>query len=158
MKPFTLLQDLRRRPLLWYFLPLAAWAVAIAWASLAPPDRLPDVEASDKTLHGLVYAGLGLLLLRAWLRGAAPRSSAALGALAAAALFGFVMECLQHLTPTRTFDFYDELANTLGAAAGIAAGWAIIALWRHFASQPLLPQNSKLETRNQEHIKKNEFN
>ena len=87
---------------------------AVTWSSLAPPDDLPsEIALSDKLLHGIAYAVLGVVAALAQRR---PRVILTVLLLTA---FGLLMEVLQDRTTYRTFDLADLYADALGAAIGV---------------------------------------
>lgn len=99
------------------------WLAASAWAALifalsARPD-LPSgfelfvVPGADKLAHAAAFAVLALLLERA--------SSRPLLALLLASLYGVSDELHQSGVVGRVADPFDWLADTLGAAAALAA-------------------------------------
>jgi VanZ family protein len=107
---------------------LILWGAAVAHmafifaASSVPGTQLPG-HLWDKLVHLLVYALLGILFILAlaggrW-RGVTAR--AAVGAVLLALLYGISDELHQAFTPNRTPDVMDVVADTLGAAAGVAA-------------------------------------
>jgi VanZ family protein len=92
--------------------------IASSWSDPAP---LPEY-VSDKLLHFLVFALLGMLLLRALAGGRLGGISwrRALAAVALAALYGLSDELHQSIVPNREPDVMDVAADALGAAAGAA--------------------------------------
>jgi VanZ family protein len=114
-----------RRPALYYTLPLAVWAIFIMVGSLSPPPPIPLVGRFDKLVHAGLYAVLGWLFLRAWVREERVTAGSVVLVWLIAAGWGLYLECLQGLTPHRTFDWLDAAANALGVAAGIGLwiGW-----------------------------------
>jgi VanZ family protein len=115
---------------------LALWGPVVGYMALvfyaSSLSELPALanRVSDKLEHGLAYAGLGVLLLRALaggLRGPVRRTSVVL-AVAIAACYGVSDELHQHFVPHRSMDAYDLLADTAGAvaAAGALYAWGII--------------------------------
>lgn len=90
------------------------WAVAslaVAWTSLTPPDDLPSgFGLSDKVLHLLGYAVLGVLAVLSGLRWP--------WALTTVVGFGLVMEAMQGLLGYRSFEWADLGADAIGAVAG----------------------------------------
>ncbi len=85
-------------------------------------DPLPDLThlVWDKALHAVAYAALGALLLAAARSaGLGPAKAAALAVLLAS-LYGVSDEWHQAFVPPRSCDLSDWLADTLGAAAGVA--------------------------------------
>lgn len=90
----------------------------IALASLLPPRELPlDPGGYDKLWHAAAYALAGLACVPV-LRSLAALLLAWLGL----AGFGLGMEFLQGAGGVRSFDWYDALANSLGAGLGVCAG------------------------------------
>jgi VanZ family protein len=65
----------------------------------------------DKTVHAAIYVALVLY----WHR----RFPQKIYLVAFLTLFGFMIETLQHFTPSRTFSLADILANMVGIMAGI---------------------------------------
>ncbi|WP_179958226.1 VanZ family protein [Chitinimonas arctica] len=87
--------------------------LAITVGSLMPGPPVPDVENGDKLMHLGGYAALAACWSLA-LTGR--RGYVLLGSM----LFGVLIECLQGLTPYRSFDMMDMLANGCGALLGTA--------------------------------------
>ncbi|KIE59444.1 teicoplanin resistance protein VanZ [Methylacidiphilum kamchatkense Kam1] len=83
----------------------------LAFSSL-PGSTLSVItkNVSDKILHFFAYSILGWLFCQA--------SMKLLYGIALAALFGMIDENYQRLIPGRQCDFYDWLADCLGATAG----------------------------------------
>ncbi len=113
--------------------PAFLWAPPVLYAAgiflfsaMSEPPGLPG-SVSDKYQHGLAYAGLTLVLIRAlaggvW-RGVTLRVCVL--AVAIAALYGATDELHQRLVPGRHADVLDLAADALGAtvAAALAGGW-----------------------------------
>ena len=106
------------------FLVLAiAWTIGITIASLVSLNNVPKVNilGNDKAVHFLFY----LIFVVFW--GLVKRQSYFkikydLLIVAFAILYGIIIEILQGvLTKTREADFYDALANFLGAIVGFIA-------------------------------------
>ncbi len=121
----------RRRParslrLLYAWGPVAALMAAIFLLSgSSSPPRLP-VPVPDVVAHAIAYAVLGTAMLRAvavadWSRITA---GAALLAFVLTVSYGLTDEVHQSFVPGRTPELRDLAANALGAAAGVALGWA----------------------------------
>ncbi|MFD0860989.1 VanZ family protein [Sungkyunkwania multivorans] len=98
--------------------------LAIAVLSLVPGKDLPKINISffDKIGHFVAYAALsfswGLFFI--FERSIFSTRNAYIVASVSAIIYGAIMEFLQHfLVQSRTFDLYDILANSLGAAIGI---------------------------------------
>ncbi len=91
-------------------------------SSMSEPPDLPS-GMSDKGGHGLLYFGLGALLVRALGHGWGRRISVSLCALAVSlcALYGVTDEIHQYFVPSRQMDVLDLVADTAGAAAAVAA-------------------------------------
>lgn len=88
------------------------------WAGLIPLKSLPgpDFELADKVYHALGFGGLAGLLSRVFVHVGRPALVAARGAALIATALGGVLEVLQSLTPYRSADWADFLADSLGAA------------------------------------------
>lgn len=105
--------------------PLLAWGGFLTFLATRPADRLPELPwgfpGSDKLLHAVCYAPLGLLLQRALgLRRALP---AVLAGAAIGAGWGLLDEWLQMGAPGREPGWGDLLADTAGAAAAAWIAW-----------------------------------
>src|SRR3954464_2094905 len=81
------------------------------------PDT-PDLPGgSDKGLHAVLYAGLGVLLVRALAGGLRRRITVtmALAATLIAGCYGVSDEFHQHFVPPRQVEALDVVADTIGA-------------------------------------------
>ena len=111
-----------RRAGAWLFWPALA---VVAWGELTPhPPSLPDPLQWDKAEHFTAYFGLALLATLGW----GLRRSLIwvfLGVLA----MGAGLEGLQALVG-RDAEWGDMLANSIGAAAGLAVAAAYLAIPR----------------------------
>ncbi|GAB4311677.1 MAG: hypothetical protein Kow0059_01870 [Candidatus Sumerlaeia bacterium] len=109
------------RWLLWA--PPAGWAAFLFFLSSRTPAELPPAgwlpPGTDKVVHALLYAVLGVLLLRAFAQGSRVRGWRAVAAAAAAAVaYGAFDELHQAFVPGRSADLADLAADALGAALG----------------------------------------
>ena len=116
----------------WLWGPVVLLMTAIFIASSIPDiGQLPG-GMSDKSGHSIAYGVLGGLLLRALaagrLRGITWRAAST--AVLAAVLYGMSDEWHQSFVPGRTADRYDILADGIGAAVAVAAGWLAAAAQR----------------------------
>ena len=107
-------------------LPALLYLTALFAVGLMPLGSLPgpNFTAVDKVWHLLAFAGLAALLSRVALHfRQSPLQGARLGALLSAALGG-ALELLQSLTPYRTAELADLVADALGAGlAYVALRW-----------------------------------
>jgi VanZ family protein len=119
-----------------YTAPLILWVLIISLGSVAPPDYLPQftVRNADKFEHTLSYALLGLLFLRAWTRQEPTGWRAVLAVWTLSFLWGAYLEVMQGLTPLRTMDVRDALANGVGVALGEILWLAIRACERRWGT------------------------
>lgn len=109
-----------RVPLLIVRIVFAAALVAVAWTSLLPPDDLPStLGVSDKVLHLLGYAVLGVLAVLSRLRMPV--------ALLVVVGWGLVLELSQGLLGYRSFEWWDLVADGVGAIAGVVVTARILA-------------------------------
>jgi VanZ family protein len=119
--------------------PVALYALAIfIESSISQVPALPS-GFTDKDGHGLLYAGLAVLVLRAasgatW-DGVTLRAAAA--AVAFAAVYGITDEFHQWFVPGRTADVNDWVADCTGAATGVAVVWLIARVVRKPGSHRL---------------------
>lgn len=104
---------------------LAGYLVLLVLLALAlvPGPALPEVEVSDKLLHGLAFAFLML-----WFSALYPLRQAWRVALALLG-YGVVMELLQGLSGQRSAELRDLLADAAGIAAGWLLAWAGLHRW-----------------------------
>ena len=86
-------------------------------------DPLPDLTAHvwDKILHTSEYAGLALLLCRAFLGEGLDWLAALVAAILATSLYGASDEWHQMFVPLRDPDVHDWFADTTGATLGALA-------------------------------------
>jgi VanZ family protein len=104
-------------------------AFIFALSSVANTPTLP-IAVSDKGLHGMLYLGLGALLMRALSRGFRLRVTVMMALLVTfcAALYGISDEFHQSFVPPRQVEALDVVADTIGAAAAAFTlyAWGII--------------------------------
>jgi VanZ family protein len=91
---------------------LIIWLLALVIGSLLPLSGSPGIQHGDKIQHFIGYAVLAILIFRL-------RTRIGL-AFALATIFGVLIEFAQALTPWRSFDPADMLANALGALLGLS--------------------------------------
>jgi VanZ family protein len=101
----------------------------VAALSLIPAETLPDAGVSDKLSHVVAYCVLALLGLAAH-RGRAGARWVVIGLLC----FGALMEGLQTLSPGRSMEGADILANGVGVLAGALCALAARAVRRAVAN------------------------
>ncbi|MGE0461149.1 MAG: VanZ family protein [Vicinamibacterales bacterium] len=105
--------------------PVAAYMAALF--ALSSQATLPGVSLTpDWTQHGMAYAGLAIVTLRATAGGRWSGVGARAVSLAwvIAALYGVTDEWHQAFVPGRMADVRDVAADAVGAALGLAAAWA----------------------------------
>jgi VanZ family protein len=96
--------------------------VAQMWPNVpGPPGGL-----SDKDEHFFFYGILAALVLRALAKGEWRRITVAtaLGAIAYSSLYGVFLEFCQRLSPSRSYEGLDMVADTIGSAIGVGLSWA----------------------------------
>jgi VanZ family protein len=108
-----------------YLLPPMAWALLIFIESSVPSSDIPNsaIFEYDKLIHLGIYFVLAFLVYRAFsIEGVSPRlrSLAALLTVALVALFGASDEYHQHFVPGRSMEFFDWVADSLGAVLAVA--------------------------------------
>jgi len=106
--------------------PVLLWAAIILSMSSVPGARLDDVglQVPDKLVHGLEYAILGALAMRAAALQYGSGARAFVLALLIGAGFGVLDENYQRLIPQRDSSALDWTADAVGTAigAGFMAG------------------------------------
>ncbi len=101
----------------YFLLYLAALTVASLLPASSLPAGIPLFPGADKIIHILMYAGLAGLLQ--WTLAGKCRTHLQLVILLLiASAYGLLIEVLQHTLTTRSFEWADAAANTLGAIAG----------------------------------------
>lgn len=120
---------------LWYWVPVALYAGFIFFMSAQahPEEQLPSFllkDVSDKVLHAVEYAVLGVLCYRGfrWGVNGQVASRALLFAIVTASLYGMTDEAHQLFVPFRESSWQDWLADTIGAAIGVLS-------WRFLRSE-----------------------
>lgn len=115
------------------FYPTILLIAVISFLSLASFKSMPSVPTfphMDKLVHFCMYMALSFILLFDLSRTHPLRKVNAKGMVTAfvfATAMGGIMEIMQGcLTETRAADWWDMLANTCGATAGILVGWAVL--------------------------------
>jgi VanZ family protein len=113
----------------WCFWPAVA---VVAWGELTPhPPHLADeIFGWDKAEHFTAYFGLALLATLAW-----GLKRSLIWIYLSIVLLGGALEILQFYTG-RDSDWHDELANCLGAAAGMGLAALYLAIPRHLVGGP----------------------
>jgi VanZ family protein len=117
-----------------YWGPVCGYAGLIFFLSAQshPETHVPFVTYfSDKVLHAVEYALLGALCFRA-IHGGGPeawRPYAIPTAMLLASLYGMSDEVHQAFVPFRNANWLDWVADTIGAAFGVAAMHRVWSLW-----------------------------
>ena len=110
------------------WLPVVAYmAFIFVLSSIPRPPATP--AGTDKLLHTLLYAGLGVLMARAMAGGVARLTWSTVAQTAFwGGLYGVSDELHQYFNPPRAVEILDVLADTIGSGAGAAAlyWWGII--------------------------------
>jgi VanZ family protein len=107
--------------------PVAFYALAIfVESSISQVPAFPS-GFTDKDGHGLLYAGLAVVVLRATAGGRwdGVGLRAAVLAVLFASFYGITDELHQWFVPGRTCDVYDWIADTIGATIGVVVVWII---------------------------------
>jgi len=107
--------------------PVLVWAAVLFAASSVPGDQVPAVgfDGADKVAHVVLYAVLGVLLVRAFRSTSGGSRAKLVGVVTlATALYGASDELHQSFVPGRSPDVFDVLADTIGGVLGaLAATW-----------------------------------
>jgi VanZ family protein len=121
-----------RRWARWRTFPLVAWTTFVSYACMSPPSGLPAASfaISDKLAHSVLFGVLAALGARAWRRSGPIDARAGWAVFLIATAWGYYLECLQGLTPDRSYDLMDLLFDGIGAGAGTLA----VVLWRAWES------------------------
>lgn len=107
---------------LYRWLPLIVYCLAIYIQSDLPAsEHIPSFEFSDKILHFLAYAVMGILFYRAYqtLRIKDNQQMLILFSVVSASLYGISDEIHQYFVPFRDAEILDAIANFLGALCAV---------------------------------------
>lgn len=103
----------------------SGWALAILVVSVMPAEDLPSLSIwePDKVMHAFVYAILTWLLSRmlVFSRFALSVLKSVIVSAGVCIAYGFCIEIIQLVMPTRQFDWFDTLANSIGCALAMTA-------------------------------------
>lgn len=109
------------------YTPLLAilWALTIMVVSVIPGEDLPSLSIwePDKVMHAFVYGVLTVLLYYVFRKKGFILKKTVFQAILLCILYGFVIELIQLILPTRKFDLLDALANSVGC---LLAGGLIV--------------------------------
>jgi hypothetical protein len=119
------LNKIMRLKIYWTFVTIL-WATCIFIVSVIPSSDLPSfsIWEPDKIAHFIVYGLLTFFACKMYLqRNKTMQKSmpAKIYAFASCILYGICIEVIQLFLPTRSFDPFDILANTIGCLLGILA-------------------------------------
>lgn len=104
------------------------WLVALVWFGLScyglfwrvPSGSAPAISHVDKVAHGLMFFGqfylLGTLVKM-------NTKAKAVGLWLVALLWAVLSELIQGYFTVRTMDFWDGVADMVGASVAVAYGW-----------------------------------
>jgi len=95
---------------LWLILGFFYIGLILAGSLLRVPDIDISISHTDKVVHFLMY-----FILVGWFVQLYPKPDKRIQILIAAILLGMLIEYLQGMTNYRSFDFIDEIANSIGA-------------------------------------------
>jgi len=95
---------------LWLILGFFYIGLILAGSLLKVPDINTGMNHSDKAVHFLMY-----FILVGWFVQLYQKSAIRIQILIAAVSLGMLIEYLQGMTAYRSFDFIDEIANSIGA-------------------------------------------
>lgn len=105
-----------------YFLPATAWLIFILTLSLMPTKAIivqPTIEGIDKVVHVVFYFILIILISYGFDKIHKLEIQTVIYGIIISTLCGFIIEILQGvLSAQRSFDFYDIIANIVGACIG----------------------------------------
>jgi len=106
-----------------YWFPVFLYCLAIFVQSSYPrPEALSLFLLSDKLLHGVAYALLGMFFLRALRNSVGGYGQGLVFVLAIflTGTYGATDELHQHFVPARTADWWDLFADFVGGCFGVA--------------------------------------
>ncbi len=112
--------------------PVVLYMAAIFYISSVSDPPIPS--GTDKSLHGLTYLGLAIVVVRAVAGGLPGPIDVWAATIAILITVGYAVtdEVHQMFVPGRSAEMYDLVADAAGAAAGTVACWA----WGIMAQNP----------------------
>ncbi len=118
---------LRRRPLLYLWLPVVVWMGVIFYLSAQPDLPQPHVVWADLVISSVAHAFVFGVLAVLWARALGERRHALILAFGLTVLYALTDEFHQAFVPGRHPDVGDLVCDGLGAILGLGL-WA---WWRH---------------------------
>lgn len=98
------------------------WAILILVLTLSPGSALPDIKiiSYDKLGHAFIFFVFAFLLISGIYEqtGVQKAKAVVIGAVVAA-MYGFIIEGIQHFIPDRSMDILDAFANIVGSFFGL---------------------------------------
>ncbi|MFW5701050.1 MAG: VanZ family protein [Cyclobacteriaceae bacterium] len=122
-----------------------AWCIIIVWLSLTSSNKIPKISTSieiDKIAHVIMYLVFSILLIAGFDQDNNLKTSKKYRYLALfiALSIGLLMEILQMgVTETRSAEWLDMLANTIGATLGVLMYPFIKKYFNRLLRIPLIP-------------------
>jgi VanZ family protein len=117
-------QWLRRRPLLYGWVPLLGWMGLIFWLSAQPDLPHPDVGWWDLVFSSAAHAFVFGVLAALWMRVLGEHRLGWLVALALTMIYALSDEFHQLFVPGRYADPWDLLCDGAGAVIALVLWWA----------------------------------
>lgn len=120
-----------RYPVFWS---AAGWLLVagVTTGSLLPARVVHVIAANDKVMHVGMY-----LLLTLWFTGLYRRAYYAWIGVGLIAM-GIALDLLQGLTPSRSLDWHDMLANAVGVLVGLVLATTLVGGWCQRVERRLL--------------------
>ncbi len=112
----------------YYWLPILLYCLLIFIQSSFPAsEHVPDFDFSDKLLHVGAYAVLGFLLYRAFsaMDNGATIARLMVLSILLSTLYGASDEIHQYFVPSRSAEFLDFAADTIGGTLGVMTAMII---------------------------------
>lgn len=122
----------------WQWAYAAALAATVVWASGNGQVAAPGIVDFDKAAHFSIFGLMATLVLRPF------RSGHAWWAILIVSLFGVTDELRQSLTPGRSMELADWIADTLGAVVAVAV-YTFWPWYRRLLEKPLWTRKPKIE-------------
>lgn len=115
-------------PYKWRIIIFIGYLLVVAVLSLMPSDNIPNIPlfpGADKLIHASLYVGLSFL--SCWSFPYHHQKYFLLWMVLFTAFWGIMMEVLQLIMHAgRSFELFDQLANTTGAVLGAVLYWGLV--------------------------------